>query len=263
MPISAMRLVAAGVVLGVWAVPVAAQIDYRHLDAGRPTRVGDAYPLERYGFEVSFPWTVAREAGATGHEIAPHLEFGAARNLVVGVGTDLRFGGAPGSEFRLERLDLGALWNLKRETSGLPALSLTASAAIPGAGGPGRTALGVGLAATRSFAAWRMHLNAAKQLLGPDSTRAASGPVWWAGVALDRTFIRSSTLLVTELTVEREASGAPLWWRLGGGARRQVAPTWILHGGVATGLDADHGLEINLGLSHLFGMAGLMRRGAR
>lgn len=255
----AARRLAAGIGLCLWAVPAAAQVDYRHLDAGRPVRVGDAYPLERFGFEVSLPWTVVREAGSTGHEFAPHLEFGAARNLVVGLGADLRAGG--GRELRLGRLEAGALWNFRRETPGLPALSVTASAAAPGAGGPGRGTLGAGLAATRSFDAWRVHLNAATRLLGPDSTGGDTGPRWWAGMALDRALIRSSTLLVAEMTVERDAPGVPLWWRLGGGLRRQVAPTWILHGGVATGLDNGHGLEVNLGLSHLFGTAGTSARG--
>ena len=263
MPIRTTRLVAAGMLLTAWARCLAAQTDYRHLDAGRPIQVGDAYPLERYAFEISLPWSVSREAGATGHELAPHLEFGVARNLMIGVETDVRFGGGPGGELRLHRLESGVLWNLKRETPSLPALSLTASVAIPGAGGPGHGAVALGMAATRSFAAYRAHLNAVTRLVSPDSSGGTVGPLWWAGVAIDRTLLRSSTLLVAELVTEREDPGAPLTWRAGAGVRQQVAPTWVAHAGLSTGLESGHGLALNVGLSHLFGFAGLMRRGAR
>ncbi len=263
MPIRTTRLVAAGMLLTAWARCLAAQTDYRHLDGGRPLRVGDAYPLERYAFEISLPWSVSREAGATGHELAPHLEFGAARNLVIGVETDVRLGGGPGRALRLHRLETGLLWNLKRETPSLPALSLTASVAVPGAGGPAHGAVAVGLAATRSFAAYRTHFNAATRLVAPESAGGTVGPLWWAGVAVDRTLFRSSTLLVAELVTEREDPGAPLVWRAGAGARRQVAPTWVAYAGVNTGLESSHGFALNFGLSHLFGFADLMRWGAR
>ena len=121
MPIRTTRLAAAGLIVSLWAPRLMAQTDYRHLDAGRPVRVSDAYPVERYAFEISFPWSVSREGGNTGHELAPHLEFGAARNLMVGVETDIRFAGGPGRELRLHRLETSLLWNLRRETPSLPA----------------------------------------------------------------------------------------------------------------------------------------------
>ena len=237
MQIRTTRLAAAGLIVSLWAPRLMAQTDYRHLDAGRPVRVSDAYPVERYAFEISFPWSVSREGGNTGHELAPHLEFGAARNLMVGVETDIRFAGGPGRELRLYRLETSLLWNLRRETPSLPALSLTASGSIPGAGGPARAAAAVGMAATRSFGVFRTHLNASTRLLAPDSTGGTVGPLWWAGIALDRTLLRSSTLLAVELLTEREDAGHPLTWRAGVGARRQVAPTWVAHAGVSSGLE--------------------------
>jgi hypothetical protein len=35
--------------------PLAAQIDYRNLDDHRPVRTEDAYPIERYAFELLIP----------------------------------------------------------------------------------------------------------------------------------------------------------------------------------------------------------------
>jgi hypothetical protein len=43
-----MRALVAAALAAVLASPLAAQEDYRGLDAGRPLRVMDAYPLSRF-----------------------------------------------------------------------------------------------------------------------------------------------------------------------------------------------------------------------
>jgi hypothetical protein len=48
--------------LGV-AGPLRAQIDYRNLDDERPLFSEDAYPIERYAFELLVPYRYEAEAG--------------------------------------------------------------------------------------------------------------------------------------------------------------------------------------------------------
>ena len=51
--------------LGIPSVALA-QLDYRNLDDDRPTLIEDAYPLERYGFEILAPWRYSRAQGGGG-----------------------------------------------------------------------------------------------------------------------------------------------------------------------------------------------------
>ena len=45
----------AGLLLLLRVSPAVAQIDYRNLDDDRPVVSEDAYPVERYGFELLAP----------------------------------------------------------------------------------------------------------------------------------------------------------------------------------------------------------------
>jgi hypothetical protein len=54
--------------------PLAAQIDYRNLDDHRPVRTEDAYPIERYAFELLVPYEYENApAGEARHAITPEL----------------------------------------------------------------------------------------------------------------------------------------------------------------------------------------------
>ena len=238
MGISRSRPWAAALLLGIGgAPPLAGQVDYRNLDDVRPTRVTDAYPVERYAFELSMSGRLRTGAGQTEGLAAPHLEYGIARNVMIGVGAELAERGS--------HLEVSAFWNARRETPGFPALSVAASV--------GEDPL-VRLLATRSFGLSRLHLNGGLDLSGPAD--------WWGGLAFDRTLFRTSNLLVSELIAEQVGRGRSVEWTAGLGFRRQITPTVVLHGGVSQGL-GHSGTEFNLGLSHAFAMAGLMRGGRR
>jgi hypothetical protein len=62
-PTCARWAVPASVLTIAVAAPAAAQIDYRNLDDDRPTRVEDAYPAERYAFELLIPYRFERGRG--------------------------------------------------------------------------------------------------------------------------------------------------------------------------------------------------------
>jgi hypothetical protein len=229
---------------------------YRNLDGNRPSRATDAYPVERYAFELSLPTELS---GGGSWITTPHLEYGIGRNIELGFAAEvpLRRGGTTVFE-------LGGLWNVRRETPALPAFSLVFEASQPtgGARFGGDATVGVGLVATRSFGRSRAHLNGMVSPIRPDSGEA--GPVWWAGLAWDYTFFRSSTLTVVDLVAERPLRGARVEWTAGLGLRRQLLPTWVLHTGVSQSLEGgDVPTRFHIGASHAFALAGLMRRGAR
>lgn len=230
------RRFVAALVLGMAGAPaLPAQVDYRNLDDARPSRVTDAYPVERYAFELSVGGRL-RTNGVTEAGASPHLEYGIFRNLMIGIGAELRDEGS--------HLEASAFWNARRETPGFPAVSVAASV--------GEDPL-VRFLATRSFGLSRLHFNTGLDLSGPTD--------WWGGLAWDRTLFRTSTLVVGELVAERTGPGQGVELSAGFGLRRQVTPTVVLHGGVSQGL-GKLGTEFNLGLSHAFAIGGLMR-GAR
>src|SRR2546427_286377 len=173
---------------------LAAQIDYRNLEDHRPTRVEDAYPIERYGFELSLPYVfTAAPGGVRSHGLSPELEYGFARGAAAGVRLDLLAHREPGvRDAGVASAGAFLLLNLVRELPALPALSLRLDAGAPLedlGGSGGRVALG--LLATRSVGRNRLHANAAWTVAAPE--RAAAGeivPCWWAGVALDHTLFR-------------------------------------------------------------------------
>ncbi len=249
--------------LAIGVAPLAAQIDYRNLDVGRPVRVTDAYPVERFAFELSLPYAAGRGDGAVRHTVSPHLEYGIHRNLMVGVGFEVdlhRTGGSAG----LAAAELGALWNVRRETPSLPAIAFSLEAAQPLRDGRFGRDVEVTLTglATRSIGRSRLHLNGVVGLLVPEASHL--GTPWWAGVAWDRTLFRSSTLVIAEVVVNRDAGALPVTWSAGAGVRRQLTPTVVGAIGVAQALDDfDAGTSLTVSLSHAFAVRSLMRRGVR
>ncbi len=253
------RPLVAAAVLSIPAGPPAwAQVDYRNLDDGRPTRVTDAYPIERFAFELSVPYRVGLRGDVARQRAAPHLDYGIAPNLMIGAGLDLALGGR-GSEPSHGRLS--GLWNARRETVSFPAVSVAVEAS--GRSLASATVLAAAIA-TRSVGRSRFHANVAASLAAPGNGTERTEPRWWAGVAWDRTLFRTSTVVIADLTVSRVDTGLPVEVIIGAGLRRQVTPTLVFHGGLAQGLtNSNDGLEVNLGLSHAFAVAGLMRGGRR
>jgi len=232
------------------APPLAAQIDYRNLDRGRPFRVTDAVAVERYAFEVSLPWRFAAGGGERAHLLAPEIEYGIARNLVVGLDLELAAGGDALGE---SHAAVSLFYNALRETPAAPAVSFALEIGQPTAaslfGDVAATLTGI---ASRSVGRSRLHANAAVTAGGDESA-------WAAGFAWDYTLFRTSTLVGAELLAEDRRAGGDVRWGVGAGLRRQVSPTLVLQAGVRRWLHADPGAsEITLGLSHAFAIAGLM-----
>lgn len=240
------------------------QIDYRNLDDDRPSFVEDAYPVERWAFELLAPWRLEREAGGgTVHLVVPELAHGLYRNLQVGL--KLPIAGVVSTSgdrtWGLAGIRGFALYNFNTEARSLPALSLRVDAGLPvgGLGGDG-TRVGVKAIATRSFGWQRLHLNASVGM-GEDERppQAEAIPAWSLGAAVDRTFFRESLLLVVEGYAKRLPGGGHTEVVTGVGGRIQLTPTLVLDGGLARRL-GQHGPDIafTVGLSRAFAIRGLM-----
>ena len=244
------RLGAGGFACFVAAAPVVAQVDYRNLDRGRPGRIADAAPVERYAFELTFPYSASFARGSDRHVGGPHLEYGIARNVSVGVGAELGSG--------VDEVSLGLFASPWRETRSLPAIGFSLEVEHPFRNGD--LAATVGLVTTRSFGRSRLHGNFDLGVVGADPGDRR----WTAAFGWDYTLFRTSTLFIAEVAAERREDIDGLGWTAAVGIRRQIAPTWVLHAGLGrTFTGPMRATEVQLGLSYVFGIAGLMRRAGR
>jgi len=254
-------------VSGLAAAPLTAQIDYRNLDDDRPTRIEDAYPVERYGFEFLIPFAVERErGGATVHASVLELEYGLLPNAQMGLKAPLAAVRAGGTTTTgLSGLRVFALYNFNTESLVLPALSLRTDVTFPvGSLAGSDTRVSVKGIATRSFGRTRLHLNGAYSL-GPDGTPAAveAAERWWYGAALDRTLFRQSVLVIGEVYARRPLEAAPVEVTASLGLRWQWRPTAVIDVGISRGLRKGLGPEyaLTVGVSNAFAIAGLMPGG--
>ncbi len=260
--------VAAGLCTSILG-PLSAQIDYRNLDDDRPVVTEDAYPVERYAFELLAPYRFESEAGGTQLHIAvPEVEYGLARNTQVGLKLPLAAADeGTETDWGLAGLRVFGLYNLNTESRWLPALSLRADATFPVgslAGEGSRFALKA--IATRSWGRMRAHLNVGRGFGSEDALSVAEALNRWnASLAVDRTFFRSSILLIGEVAVSQAVQDAPTGVNASLGGRWQWTPTLVLDAGVTRRLRSGIGPDIALtiGLSHAFAIRGLMPTGPR
>lgn len=246
------------------AVPGAAsaQIDYRNLDDDRPIRIEDAYPLERYAFELIAPWRYARGQGSGVHAFIPEIAYGLFSNFHVGLKVPIAGApGASGREWGLSGLRIFGLYNFNTESRWLPALSLRADGVFPVGSLAGEgTHLTAKAIATRSLGRNRIHVNGA-YTIGSEGSLAAveSADKWWAGAALDRTLFRQSTLVVAELYVLRSVPAEPVQLNASFGVRYQWSPVTVLDFGVSRRLKSTGpDYELTFGISRALGIAGLL-----
>ena len=249
--------------------PLAAQIDYRNLDDHRPVRTEDAYPIERYAFELLVPYEYENQpAGEARHVLTPELGYGVIANTQVGL--KLPFAavdGADGTDWGFAGPRVFALYNFGTEGRALPGLALRADVALPAGGLAGDDAqLTLKGIATRSWGSARLHLNGGLTL-GDETGRPEvdAEPDWAVSLAADRTFLRQSLLVIGELGVLEASSNAPTEVTAGLGVRYQLTPTLVLDAGLSRRLVEAAGPDLGLtfGLSHTFALAGLMPRAVR
>lgn len=261
----------AGLFLSLVVAPLAAQIDYRNLDDDRPVVSEDAYPVERYAFELLAPYRFEAEAnGGELHVTVPEVAYGLARNAQLGVkvpiaGVDEGVGS--GTDWGLSGIRVFGLYNFNTEGRWLPALSLRTDVSFPvGSFAGDGTRFAIKAIATRSWDNMRAHLNGSWGF-GSDDALALAEALnrWAASLAVDRTLFRSSILLVGEVAASQSIRGAPTAFNASLGGRWQWTPTLVLDAGLTRRLRSEVGPDIALtiGLSYTFAIRGLIPSGRR
>lgn len=261
------RALASGMALTMTALaaPTAlrAQEDFRAVDADRPIRVEDAYPVKYLEWEWQLgSRTSFAEAGTLAAAALFELKFGIARNWQLGVEAHPsleRTGGI--SESGLEELGVSLLYNLNQEGMRTPALAIRTDVFSPGLGDLGREELGGRVRAilTRSYGRLRLHGNGAYSW----ASVADSGDFWSGGLAFDYPIGLFSRSVLGDLYAEipTDAGRARVWAELG--ARLQLTNATVLDLGVTTRLDqweeGTPNVGLVLGLSRVFGISGLVR----
>ena len=253
----------------LYLAPARAQIDYRNLEDDRPVVTEDAYPVERYAFELLAPYRYEAEAdGARLHTTVPEAAYGVARNAQIGLKLPLAaVDEGASTHWGVAGLRAFGLYNFNTESPRLPALSLRADASFPvGSLAGDGPRFAIKAIATRSWGRMRAHLNASRSFGSEDALSVAEPLSRWSGsLAVDRTFFRSSILLVGEIAASQAVQSAPTAVNASLGGRWQWTPTLVLDAGVSRRLRSDTGPDIALtvGLSHAFALRGLMPAGPR
>jgi hypothetical protein len=260
---------AAGLNFAVPASRLAAQIDYRNLDAERPVATEDAYALERHAFELLVPFRTERErSGDRRHLVPLEIEYGIFDNTQVGIGLPIGGLNAVGTdtEWGVAGLEVFGLYNFNTEAPVLPALSLGADLMLPVGSLAGDEArMSLKAVATRSWGLTRAHLNVMGSFGAEDAPGIEFAPRWRLSLAGDRTLLRQSVLVVGELLAQRPVEGAPVEVNAAVGTRYQLSPTFVIDAGLARRLRSRAGpdYDLTVGLSHAFGLSWLMPRGSR
>jgi hypothetical protein len=249
--------------------PAAAQIDYRNLDDERPVATEDAYPIERYAFELTAPYRYEADVGGSElHVVIPEVAYGLFPNAEFGVETPLAAIDAGADiDWGLAGLQVFAFYNFNTESPAIPALSLRGDVSIPvGSLAGDATRFTLKGIATRTWGRTRFHLNIARGFGSEDDLPAADAAHRWAySLALDRTFFRQSVLVIGEIAAAQAVADAPTEVNASLGARYQLTPTLVIDGGITRRLRDDLGPDfaLTVGLSHAFAFRGLMPTGPR
>lgn len=240
---------------------VSAQTDYRNLDPGHPVASGDAYPVERYAGELTLAYHFVRDdhrGPGSLHLLTPELTLGIAPGLMVGAAVVLaRRVSRDDDDVAPAGARLVGFYNLNTESRRAPAFAVQVEAGLPIGSAGGRARAAVTAVATRSFGRTRAHVNAG---IGIGASSGAIEPIprWRAALAVDRTLLRHSVVLIAELGIERERRGAPMTAEAAGGVRWQWTPTLVLLAGAERRLSrsgADVGFTV--GVSRTFVWRGL------
>lgn len=243
--------------------PGAAQEDFRAADLDRPIKVEDALPVKLGEWEVELGTRAALREEGSGILGLLELKAGLFLNTQVGIEaeTALEDEGGDGSRGGIEGFGGHVLYDFNRETRAWPAFAARIDVKTPGLGEIGREAWAVGLKgiATRSFDRLRLHANGGYVAAADED----GGDYWKAGLAFDYPLGLFSRALLGDLYAEIPAheGRSRVWLELG--MRWQIGNDEVFDFGVASRLDeweaGNANVELVIGISHIFGVAGLVR----
>lgn len=273
---------AAGVafLVAALAAPLEAQTDYYNTDAGRPLTVEDAYPTERYAFELQLaPLRLERTAGGIYQwGVEPEIAYGIFPRTHLEIGAPLSYVDTGEGRRRsgLAGVEVSMLHNLNVETRTLPALGLVGEVLLPvGAFGPDKAFVSAKGIATRTLTWARFHVNGQYTFGnddaepstvpdGPADERAGPGTVelsrWMTGLAVDRTFPLKAMLIGAEVFARKPLTdGEDVQWNTAVGIRYQLTPYFNIDGGLGKQLSGnDRSWFATFGLSRAFAIRSLI-----
>lgn len=162
MPRVAYRFAACG--LGVLlAIPAQAQSEYRNLEAGRPIRMSDATPTERYALDLDLTtFRVERlSLGRYRLQYEPRIAYGILPRTEISLRMP-SFYREPSISPRggIAGVGIGGEYQIVTEGMHFPAIGLSAEAFVPTGPNALRTSYSLKGLVTRSFTPGRLHLNA-------------------------------------------------------------------------------------------------------
>ncbi len=259
--------------IGMLILPgaLAAQTDFFNLDDDRPVAVEDATPVERYEFDLQLaPARVEREAGGpTVWSLAPELAYGVLPRTDLSLHLQMAAidSDGPAEDVSgVSGLEVILFHQLNRETLGLPALAASGGLAFPVGGLAGESTHGtVKAIVSRSFRGvrrgMRIHANAAYTFGDQEETAGgAEARRWLAGVAVDRTFIFQSLLIVGNVFADRQLQeGAATRLVVGAGIRYQLSPRMAIDAGLERRI-SDEGPDwaLTFGTANAFSLRSLI-----
>ncbi|CAN5333984.1 hypothetical protein BH23GEM2_BH23GEM2_06250 [soil metagenome] len=262
-------------VVAAAAAPASAQTDYYNTDSGRPLTVEDAYPTERYAFELQLaPVRVERSRGGIyTWSVEPEIAYGICPRTHIELGAPLSYTDAGGvRRSGLAGLELGVLHNLNAETV-WPALAIAAEMLFPiGSLAPDRGYGTVKGIATRTLSWARFHLNGAYTFGSePEVETLENGSPhvrrWLGGIAVDHTFPLRALLIGGEVVASQPiVDHEDVEWSVAAGARYQVSPVIAIDAGVGKTLTGEaQPWFLTFGMARAFGVRALfpVPRGAR
>ena len=251
-----------------------AQTDYYNTDGGRPITVEDAYPTERYAFELQLaPLRLERaNGGLYTWGIEPEIAYGILPRTHIEIGVPIAYvdRGPVGKTVGAAGLDISMLHNLNAETS-IPALGIAGELLLPLGGlAPENAYFSAKGIATRTLTRARFHVNGqytfGKTPTAPSGSSLTTGggvaevSRWLLGLAVDRAFPLKSTLVTAESFVRQPIQeGDETEWNIGAGIRYQVSPHLALDGGLGKRLTGDdQGWFATFGLARAFSIRSLI-----
>ncbi len=248
------------VLLLALARPAQAQTDFMNTDRGRPFAVEDAISAERWALELQVsPLRLERARGGGylwGFE--PGVNIGVLPRTELEIGLPIVIADVGGQRTSaLAGVDVGVLHQLNAESASLPAIALRVDALLPVGGfAPDRLYPAFGLLLTRSFEdAVRVHANGSFTVGTASGGNVRDLSKWMTGLAIDRTFPLSFTLVGLEATLrEPLAQPGQREWSVGTGVRVQLDPRWLLDvGGGRRGGAGAEAWYASIGGAYAFG----------
>lgn len=238
-----------------------AQADYRNLDAGRPIAVEDAQPIEFRAFEaeLGIPHFERERADRWIVGFEPELKWGILKDTQLGYSSESVVSRDSGNTiFAARDQQIHLIYNFNHEGPALPAIAIRPELSIRSGGlGSQHEHGALKWIVTKTLGENRIHLNGS-YTVGPTAFRGRGGELvnrFFYGAAYERTFPLRFIVLLSDIYARKPIDNSRTQVVFEVGARFQLTPTWVLDGGVSSGVlrsSAGPDYGFTAGVSHSF-----------